>query len=257
MTTPQTNPLTYNLYVQQIATLAVLDTTTVSGVVQGVDASFNLLIPSMLNYAELRIQRDLDLLPSQTQRTYSLTAGNNSLQISVNDFVTIQTLSINSNNVFYPMLPATKDFLLNVYGSPTSTDMPQYYAMYGGDLSTGGNTYNNIIVGPYPDSNYNVVATGTVRLPTLYQNATPSLAATGTTFISTYLPDLLVQASMIYITEFQRNFGASSNDPAMGVTYESQYQTLLRSASVEESRKKFTAAAWSSMSPAVAASPTR
>lgn len=257
MTTPQTTPLTYNGYVTQVATMAVLDTQTVSGVVEGVDSAFNAIIPQMLNYAELRIQRDLDLLPSQAERTYSLTTGSNALQISVNDFVTIQTLSISSNNTLYPMLPTTKDFLQNVYGSPTSTDIPQYYAMYGGDLSTGGNTYTNIIVGPYPDSNYIVKATGTVRLPTLYQNATTSLADTGTTFISTYLPDLLVQASMIYIAQYQRNFGQASNDPAMGPTYELQYQNLLRGAGVEEARKKFTAAAWSSMSPATAATPTR
>lgn len=257
MPTPQTTPLTYNGYVTQIATMAVLDTTTVSGVVQGVDAAFNAIIPQMLNYAELRIQRDLDLLPSQVERTYSLTSGNNTLQIDVADFVTIQTLNISSNNNLYPMLPATKDFLQNVYGSSTSTGLPKYYAMYGGDLSTGGNTYNNIIVGPYPNSNYIVKATGTVRLPTLYENATQALANTGTTFISTYLPDLLVQASMIYIAQYQRNFGQASNDPAMGPTYELQYQNLLKGAGVEEARKKFTAAAWSSMSPAVAATLTR
>ena len=257
MTAPQTTPLTYNGYVTQIATMAVLNTQTVSGVVEGVDSAFNAIIPQMLNYAELRIQRDLDLLPSQSERTYSLTDGNNSLQIDVEDFVTIQTFVINHEGILYPLLPATKDFLQNVYGSSGTTAMPKYYAMYGGDLATGGNNFNNFIVGPYPDDNYIVNVTGTVRLPTLYQNATQALADTGTTFISTYLPDLLVQASMIYIAQYQRNFGAASNDPAMGPTYEAQYQNLLRGAGIEEARKKFTSSAWSSMSPAVAASPTR
>tara|TARA_R110000868_G_scaffold102492_9_gene282211 strand:+ start:1703 stop:2476 length:774 start_codon:yes stop_codon:yes gene_type:complete len=257
MTTPQTTPLTYNGYVTQIANMAVVDTTTVSSVVQGTDPAFNITIPQMLNYAELRIQRDLDLLPSQTSRTYSLTIGNNQLQISSNDFVTIQTIEINSNGVVIPLLPSTKEFLQNVYGSSTSTSIPAYFAMYGGDLSTGGNTYNNLLVGPYPDANYGITITGTVRLPTLYQSATTALAPTGTTFISTYFPDLLIQASMIYIAQYQRNFGQASNDPSMGPTYELQYQNLLRSAAIEEGRKKFSAAAWSSMSPAVAATPSR
>lgn len=257
MTTPQTTPLTYNGYVTQIATLAVVNTQTVSGVVQGVDTAFNNLIPQMLNYAELRIQRDLDLLPSLTSRTYTLTAGSNQLQLDTDDFVTVETVAITLGGNTFPLLPVTKELLQNVYGSSGSLAQPVWFAMYGGDLSTGGNTYNNIIVGPYPDSGYTVSVTGTVRLPTLYQNATTALAGTGTTFISTYLPDLLIQASMIYIAQFQRNFGQASNDPAMGPTYELQYQNLLKTAIVEEARKKFTAAAWSSMSPAVAATPSR
>lgn len=257
MTTPQTTPLTYNGYVTQIATMAVVQTTTVSGVVQGVDAAFNAIIPQMLNYAELRIQRDLDLLPSQTSRSYTLATGNNQLQLDADDFVTVQTVAVVSGGNTYPLLPATKEFLQNVYGSSSYTDIPAYFAMYGGDLSSGGNTYNNILLGPYPDSNYSVTVTGTVRLPTLYQNATTALASTDTTFISTYFPDLLIQASMIYIAQYQRNFGQASNDPSMGPTYELQYQNLLKSAAVEEGRKKFSAAAWSSMSPAVAATPSR
>lgn len=257
MTAPQTTPLTYNGYVSQIATMAVVETTTVSGVVEGVDAAFNSIIPQMLNYAELRIQRDLDLLPSQTSRNYTLTIGNNQLQIDVDDFVTLQTVQINQGGNTFTLLPVTKEVLQNVYGSSGSTGRPIYFAMYGGDLSTGGNTYNNIIVGPYPNAAYNLTITGTVRLPTLYQNAVAPLASTGTTFISTYLPDLLIQASMIYIAQYQRNFGQASNDPAMGPTYELQYQNLLKTAIVEEARKKYSAAAWSSMSPAVAATPSR
>lgn len=255
--TAQTTPLTYNGYVSQIATMAVVQTTTSSGVVVGVDDAFNSIIPQMLNYAELRIQRDLDLLPSQTSRTYTLNAGSNQLQISVDDFVTLQSLQVDSGGVQVPLLPVTKEYLQNVYNSPANQGVPAYFAMYGGDLSTGGNTYNNIIVGPYADINYGVTATGTVRLPSLYKNATTPLASTATTFISTYLPDLLIQASMIYIAQYQRNFGQASNDPAMGPTYEAQYQNLLRSAVVEEARKKYTSSAWSSMSPAVAATPTR
>ena len=257
--TPQTTPLTYNGYVTQVATMAVVNVQTTSGIVVGVDADFNAIIPQMLNYAELRIQRDLDLLPSQTSRPYTLTIGSNQLQLGAYDFVTVQTITLNVSNVTYPLLASTKEYLQNVYGSSAvgSRGRPKIFAIYGGDLSTGGETYNNILLGPYPDIAYNVEVIGTVRLPTLYENATTPLAATVTTFISTYFPDLLIQASLIYISQFQRNFGQASNDPAMGPTYELQYQNLLRAAAVEEGRKKFSASAWSSMSPQVAATPTR
>jgi hypothetical protein len=252
-----TNPLTYNDYVSQIATLAVVQTTTSSGVVVGVDAEFNTLIPQMLNYAELRIQRDLDLLPSQTVNTYTLNLNSNLLQIPVDDFVTVQTVGLVNGTATLPLLPTTKEYLQNVFNDASYTAQPVYFAMYGGDLASGGNTYNNIVFGPYSNSTYSISITGTIRLPSLYKFATQALAASAKTFISTYLPDMLVQASMIYISQFQRNFGPAANDPNMGPTYELQYQNLLKSAFVEEARKKFQASAWSSMSPSMAATPTR
>jgi hypothetical protein len=252
-----TNPLTYNDYVSQIATLAVVNTTTSSGVVVGVDAEFNTLIPQMLNYAELRIQRDIDLLPSQTVNTYTLNLNSNLLQIPTDDFVTIQTIGIVNGTATIPLLPSTKEYLQNVYNDSSYTAFPQFFAMLGGDLASGGTLYNNIIVGPYSNSTYGVTVTGTVRLPSLYKFASQALANSGKTFISTYLPDMLIQASMIYISQFQRNFGPAANDPNMGPTYELQYQNLLKSAFVEEARKKFEASAWSSMAPSLAATPTR
>ena len=257
-TSPATTPLTYNGYVTQVATMAIVNTTTSSGVVVGVDPAFNAIIPQMLNYAELRIQRDLDLLPSQTSNSsYTLTAGNNLLTVSVNDFVTIQTLGVTAGGVTTPLLPTTKEFLQNVWGSSAGATVPQYFAPYGGDAATYGNTSQIFVVGPWPDQSYPVVLTGTIRMQTLAVNATTALANTGTTFISTYLPDMLLQASMIYISQFQRNFGPASNDPQMGPTYEAQYQTLLKGAQGEEYRKKFEAAAWSSNSISPVATPTR
>jgi hypothetical protein len=82
-------------------------------------------------------------------------------------------------------------------------------------------------------------------------------SAGSTTFISLNLPDIMIMASMIYISAYQRNFGRANDDPQMAITYESQYQALLKSAMVEESRKKFEAAGWSSQSPSPVATPTR
>lgn len=250
-----TNALSYNLYIEQIATLAVVNTTTVSGVVQGVDPAFNALIPSMLNYAELRIQREVDLLASKTNiSTYVMTLGVNTLSISPNDFVTVQTVGILGGA---QLIPTTNEFISNVYGDSSFLATPIYFAMYGGDYAAAGANSNNIIFGPYPDHFYPLSITGTQRLTSLYFFANTIQADTHYTFISAYLPDLLVMASMIYISGFQRNFGRQSDDPAMAMSYESQYQVLLTSAIVEEARKKFQGAAWTSMGPATVATPSR
>jgi len=236
--------LTYSSYVQQIATMAVVPVT---------DPNFTIIIPSMIDYAELRMQRDLDFLSTQISTTsYSFTAGNNQLTLPTSQFIVLQTLEVidNSGNST-PLLPVTKEFIQNVYGSGSTTGLPQYFAVYGGDSATTGNTSQYLIVGPAPSANYvNTRLTGTVR-------SAPLSATNTTTFISTYLPDMFIMASMIYISAYQRNFGRINDDPQMAQTYEAQYQALKASALVEENRKKFEAAAWTSYSPAPAASPTR
>lgn len=232
-------------YQTQIATMAVVPTT---------DPNFQIILPQMLNYAELRIQRDLDFLSTVVVNTsYALTAGNQYLNITDGDFVTLQSISLSSTTPHVPLLPATKEYLQFVYPMGTTAAQPIYFAMQGGDLATVGNTSIVVRFGPTPDLAYTLTISGTKRQPTLYQPATP----TATTFISNYLPDLLIMASMIYISAYQRNFGRLNDDPAMAQTYESQYQALLKSAMVEEARKKFQSGAWSSMSPAVVATPTR
>ena len=117
----------------------------VGGVVVGVGAEFNTLIPQMLNYAELRIQRDLDLLPSQTSLNYNITIGTNLLQLPVDDFVTVQTISVVDGTARTPMVPVTKEWLQNLYNDSSYAAKPQYFAMLGGDQASGGNTFNNII----------------------------------------------------------------------------------------------------------------
>jgi hypothetical protein len=106
------------------------------------------------------------------------------------------------------------------------------------------------LVGPFADDTYYVEIVGTYR--------PASLSATNpTTFISLYLPDIMIMASMVYISAYQRNFGRASDDPQMAITYESQYQALLKGAAAEEARKKFEASGWSSQSASPFATPTR
>lgn len=231
-----------NNYVTQIATLAVVDPT---------DSAYQIILPQMITYAENRIYRDLDLLSTQFPRTYTLSVGNNLLSIPASDFITVQTVSVNTSGSSYsPLTPVTKEYIRNVYGDPSITATPKVFAMYGGDLATYGETSNVIEIGPAPNSAYTIRVTGTSRPPSM-SNTNP------TTWVSLYLPDLFIMASMIYVSAYQRNFGRQNDDPQMAVSYESQYQALLKGSMLENARAKFQAAGWTAYSPAVAASPTR
>jgi hypothetical protein len=240
--------LTYDNYVTQIAQMAVVEKT---------DVNFQAILPMMLDYASLRICRDLDLISTSVSldgNAYRLTAGNRRLNFNQNlvsgsSFVVCEQINliVGGNNPDsaerIPLIPTTKEFLDAVYGSslPADRAQPKYFAPFNESL---------FLVGPVPNINYFTEVVGTVRPATLSPTVT-------VTFISQYLPDLLIMASMVYISAYQRNFGRQSDDPQMAQSYEGQYQTLLKQAGVEEARKKFEAGAWSSQGPATVATPTR
>jgi hypothetical protein len=262
MTSPATNALSYNLYVQQIGIMAVSLTFETAGVYEFVDPALQGAIPSMLNYAELRIQRDLDLLSSQTSNTYTLTAGQNVFPLPVNDFFTVQTLEIvqsSSATVVnsFPLLPVSKEMIQNCYGGVSSAGQPMYYAMYGDTFGGNQDTNTNILLGPAPNFGYSLRVTGTTREPSLYQNAVTGIADTAYTYISQWYPDLLIMASMIYVSAFQRNWSATADDTPMAMSYEKQYQALRLGAVPEESRRKQQGSSWSAYSTPTAATPTR
>lgn len=233
--------LTYSTYKTQIATLAVVEET---------DPYFATILPMMIDYAELRILRDLDLLSaSSSNTTYSCTPGSRQISIPQGTFVTTEQINLltpagttdPNSGARTPLLPTTKEFLDAVYSSSLSPGQPKYYAPFNDNV---------FLVGPYPDQTYRVEIVGMIRPATLSGSNT-------STFISSYLPDMLIMASMVYISAYQRNFGKIADDPAMAMTYESQYQTLLKGAAVEEARKKYEGPAWSSQSPTPIATPTR
>jgi hypothetical protein len=248
-----TTPMSYDgsvsgttSYITQIATMAVVPET---------DPAFLTILPQMIVYAELRMYRDLDFLfTSGSTTAYGLTTGSRVINVNANTFpygtlvvpeqINVITPSGTSNpdlGTRVPLLPTTKEFLDAVYGSSSTTGLPQYWVPF--------DDYT-FLVGPYPDNNYTVEIVGTYRPASLS-------ASNPTTFISLNLPDLMIMASMVYISAYQRNFGRANDDPQMAITYESQYQTLLKAASSEEARKKFEASGWSSQSASPFATPTR
>lgn len=240
--------LTYSTYVTQLAELAVVPAT---------DPDFVTVLPQAISYAELRMYRDLDFLSTVTTNitqgvSVSSVASNPIISFNQGAFVTVQNINAIlpagqtdpniAGNSRQPLLPVTKEFLQYAWTSNANASVPQYFAMIDD---------HTMQLGPFPDTKYYFEIIGTYRPATLS-------ASNPTTFISQYLPDLFLMASMVYVSGYQRNFsGTTANDPQMPVNYEMQYQTLLKSAVVEEARKKFQSSAWASQSPTPLASPMR
>ena len=234
--------MTYATYVAQVANIMAVDSTT---------PQFQTMLPGMIDYAEQRIYRELDLLNTVVRdSSTALTPGsrNFTLPTTANGkFITVQGINLVTpagtqadSGTRNAVQPTTRDYLDTVWNSSTGATLPTLFAMI---------DQFNIVVGPWPDLAYVVEVIGTIR-------PNPLSITNANTFLTQYLPDLFLAASMIFATGYQRDFGSQADNPAQAVSWESQYEKLFASANGEELRKKFAGPGWTSLS-AVANPPVR
>lgn len=216
--------LNYTTYVSQIANLLVISSA---------DSNFQTMLPGMIDYGELRIYRDLNLVQNQNRdNTVSLTANSRTVGIPTN-FVNVTDINVitpvtaltsnGTRNQLNPCSLAILDYLYPTEAAPTSPSVPSLYAM--ADQFT-------VVVGPAPDLAYHIEIIGVIRPPQLS-------AVNPTTFLTNYLPDLFIAASMVFGSGYTRDFSAQGDNPAQGVSWEGEYNKLLASATAEEIRKKY------------------
>jgi hypothetical protein len=226
--------INYTTYVAQIANLMALDSTT---------ADFQTMLPGMIDYAEQRIYRELDLLSTVVRdNTGALTALNRNFTLPTTangPFVTVQGINVITpvsttadSGTRVALRPVSRDYLDMVWNSASGATVPDYFAMI---------DQEDVILGPWPDSTYGVEVIGTIR-------PNPLSSANTTTFLTNYLPDLFIAASMVFGSGYMRNFGSQADQPQMSSSWETQTQELMASAGKEELRKKFASYSWTSLS---------
>lgn len=214
------------------------------------NAKFASVLPRMIEYAELRMIRDLDFLQTVGTDVVPLVAGNRSVTLP-SELVVVNSANVVTpaatlpdDGVRNPLQRVTVDFLNFAWpqASASSADqIPQYYAML--DQWTA-------IVAPAPGGAFNFEVVGTFR-PEPLSESNP------TTFISTYLPDLFLAASLVFGAGYQRDFGSQSDDPQLAISWEQTYKSLLGGAAVEEARKKSMSEGWTPYMPVPIATPPR
>lgn len=217
--------LDYTSYTNEIRRLAVVPIN---------DNEFAHILPNIIDYAEQRIYRDLQLLSTvSTTSTILTTANNREIVLPTSaTWVTVDQVCVLTpagsgttvqSGTRNPLTPVSLAFINLVWPSTTGAGQPQYYAKL---------TDQTLVLGPWPSAVYRVEVTGTVR-------PTPLSATNTTTWLSQRLPDLLTAASMIFVAGYQRDFGQQADDPRFAQSWEEQYKTLLASAGTEEMIKKF------------------
>jgi hypothetical protein len=197
------------------------------------------------SYAELRIYRDLVMLCTRMQNTSLGTTGA-SRQINLANMtnpnggpiivpeglslITPSGTANPANGTRVQFTEASLDWIDYVWPVEATTMDPddaewigRYWAMRDAFV---------MVISPTPDAVYTAEITG------LFQ-PTPISPANPVTYLSTYYPDLLECAILIFLSgALQRNYGAQSDDPRQAQSWEAQYQTLKTGALNEEMRRR-------------------
>lgn len=233
----------YGTYVTDLANLIVVGST---------DANFQTALPNIIADAENRIYRDLDLLATRVTNTsmtcssgvrtitLSTTAGTLLVIEEVNVITPSSATALTGER--NPAINASREFINATYPSATSFNgIPQFWS----------NTDNTgLVFGPAPDEAYPLEVIGTIR-------PTPLSSLNSSTILTQMLPDLFMAASMVFSAAYLKNFGAMSDDPKSGMSWEQVYQSRLASAGLEEVRKKHQSQGWTGKHPSPVATPQR
>jgi hypothetical protein len=246
-------------------------------------ANYNLILPRMLDDAELYLFQHprLDFLASRTtDRSQTTMAGSRSIAIPsafivVEDFALIipanaQTEVPGAQRI--PFQRSTRQFIDFTWPQESQVAPPDplndtnYWAIYSeqelGVINPPPNPVagvqslpSAVVIRPTPDNQYVAEFRGTFR-PVRFDieagfNPQTGIAANpqATTFLSTYMPHLLLAAVMLISTAYQRLWSSVSDDPAMAVSWKAHLDDLIGGASVEELRKRAGVSGWSSYPP--------
>lgn len=240
--------MNYSDYVSQVAALLNISATIISPGSSSPSSTsdFNVALPGSIAYAENRIQRDADLPWTMiTDETGTLTVNNRSFTLpGSSPWITVtQAYLLVSGAREMPMLPISYEALSAIYPSSTALSPAPSYPVYWAPVN--GTT---ILVGPAPDTAYGIGIVGTQRVTELS-------ATNATNIISTLFPDLYIAAAMIFWSGYERDFGAQSGDPAMAMSWETQYEKLLLGAKTDTARQRFQSQGWNARLPSPIATP--
>ena len=199
------------------------------------DIDFQALLPTIIDLAEQRAYRDLDLLTAVVTVTgNTLTANSRLFTLPTSSGGnTIHILEARQLNILdatatrWVARPSSREAIDFFWPSDTALTTAAIPTLFARVSDT------QLLVGQAPGSNWSVELIATVRPAALSASNT-------STYLSNYLSDLFFASAMVAATgTILKNFGAQSDNPAQANSWESAYQKLLAAAKEEEARKKF------------------
>jgi|TARA_R100001530_G_scaffold122938_1_gene90701 hypothetical protein len=174
---------------------------------QNTESTFVADLGTMIQQAEDRIVKSVELPNFRKNVTGSLTSGNQYLT-APDDYLYPFSLAILDSDSDYSYLLSTDvSFIREAYPSASTTGVPKHYAQFDD---------NSFIVGPTPNANLNV------ELHYYYVPESITAASSGTTWLGTNAPELLLYGSLVEAYTFMKG------EPDILTNYEKRFQESLQ-----------------------------
>jgi len=237
--------LNYSTYITELANFFPISSA---------DVNFLTFVPGNIEYAEQRVYRELDLIHTQeTDAAANCSSGDRTFILPTSlptaPFITVDQINlitpagtVSSAGTRYPLIPVSPEYIDLIWPSNSfSTGQPKYFGRRSDTL---------VILGPSPDQTYYMEVIGVQRPAALSSGNSSSI-------LTQYVPDLFMAACLVHAYGYMKDFGGQSDNPQGAMSWEQQYQTLFKSAEVEQARAKFQSEGWTSEQPSKVASPPR
>lgn len=186
------------------------------------NADFIAILPNIINDAEGRIYKDIPLIGIRdTDTSKKFVAGNREVSIPDRMIFTEQVSFVDSGQN-KTLSERSLDWINMCYPNRATTGTPLFWARFTDEI---------IVVAPTPSAIKDLEFTGLIR-------PEPISVSNANTYLSDNYPELLQAATMVYGCAYQREWSAMASDPQMATSWESTYQSRLKSAAEEEARKR-------------------
>ena len=173
-------------------------------------------IPVFVTQAETRIYNSVQI-PALRKNVTGLVSANNKYLSCPIDFLSVFSLAvIDADGRFEYLLNKDVNFMRAAYPTPSSTGLPQYYALFGPTVA--GSTVTDelsFIVAPTPDAQYNV------ELHYYYYPESITVAADGRTWLGDNYDPVLLYGSLVEAYTYMKG------EQDMMAYYEKKYQDAM------------------------------
>lgn len=210
-------------------------------VIPVLDPQWISILPSVIDYAEGRIYKNMDFLAvSSTDTSKVFTPANRQIILPTRLAVPEQLGFADLTGSVNFLDPVSLEFINSVWPEQATPGDMKWWCLNGFD--NAANAYTAVVAGT-PAAAYVAHVHGKFR-------PEPISAANTSTYLSVNHPELLVAACMIFASGYQRDFGAQASDPGMSQSWENQYKALLEASMIQEQRVKSQGPGWQHLDPA-------
>jgi hypothetical protein len=174
---------------------------------QNTESTFVADLGTMIQQAEDRIVKSVELPNFRKNVTGSLTSGSQYLTAPDDYLYPFSLAVLDSDSDYSYLLNTDVSFIREAYPSASTTGVPKHYAQFDD---------NSFIVGPTPNANLNV------ELHYYYVPESITAASSGTTWLGTNAPELLLYGSLVEAYTFMKG------EPDILANYEKRFQESLQ-----------------------------